>query len=123
MISQVQIINVPVADQQAAHDFYVGTLGFRVVVDLEGGPHGRWLQVAPDGGATTLALMPGAAPATPGSVQGLVLEAEDIDGAVATLRERGVDFPDGIEDMPWARAARFQDPDGNQLVLQTPPTG
>ena len=56
MLQQVQIIQVPVSDQQAAYDFCVGKLGLSVVADVAMGPHGRWLQVAPEGAATTLAL-------------------------------------------------------------------
>jgi catechol 2,3-dioxygenase-like lactoylglutathione lyase family enzyme len=123
MLERVQIIQVPVSDQQVARDFYVDTLGLSVVADVEMGPHGRWLQVAPRGAATTLALVPDGEHAAPGSIGGLVFETSDIDADVATLGNRGVAFPDGIEEMPWARAARFADPDGNVLVLQTPGTG
>ncbi|HSK90899.1 MAG TPA: VOC family protein [Euzebyales bacterium] len=120
MLTNVQIISVPVSDQQAAHDFYVDLLGLSVIADSDMGPHGRWLQVGPDGAATTLALVSGDERAAPGSVGGLVFETTDIDGDVSALARRGVDFAAGIEDMPWARAARFADPDGNLLVLQTP---
>ena len=122
MITHVQIVHVPVSDQQAARGFYVDTLGLEVLADVQMGPHGRWLQVAPRGAATTLALVPGDERTAPGSLGALVLETSDVDKDVALLVERGVDVPDGIEDMPWARAARFSDPDGNTLVLQTPPS-
>lgn len=121
MITGVQIVNVPVSDQQRAHDFYVGRLGFAVVADLEAGPYGRWLQVAPPGATSTLALMSGPHNGSPGSVRGLVFETTDIEADVAALQARGVEFPDGIQDLPWARVARFADPDGNGLALQTAP--
>lgn len=119
MIDAVQIVNVPVSDQQVAYEFYVDHLGLEVVADMEAGPHGRWLQVGPAGASTTLALTP-AEDAAAGSIDGLVFETADIDAAVAALEAQGVVFADGIEDQPWARVARFQDPDGNQLALQTP---
>lgn len=119
MIDAVQIVNVPVSDQQAAYEYYVDRLGLEVVADMEAGPHGRWLQVAPAGASTTLALTP-AEDAAAGSIDGLVFETADIDAAVDALEAQGVDFANGIEDQPWARVARFQDPDGNQLALQTP---
>lgn len=119
MITNVQIINVPVTDQDRAREFYVDTLGLDLVADLSMGPHGRWLQVGASGARTTLALEPDLMPA--GSLRGLVLETADIDAAVAQLQTRGVEFPAGIEDMPWARVARFADPDGNGLALQSPP--
>lgn len=119
MIKNIQILNVPVTDQDAAHRFYVETLGLEVVADQEMDPHGRWLQVAPKNAETSIALT--ASNELAGSVAGLVFETGDIEAAVGRLRQRHVDFPHGIEDMPWGRAARFSDPDGNQLVLQTPP--
>lgn len=119
MIDAVQIVNVPVSDQQAAYEFYVGRLGLEVVADMEAGPHGRWLQVAPTGASTTLAITRAEDEAA-GTIDGLVFETADIDTAVATLEARGIAFGTGIEDQPWGRVARFQDLDGNQLALQTP---
>lgn len=119
MLTHVQIVQVPVSDQQMAYDFYVSRLGLEVVADVEMGPHGRWLQVAPGGAATTLALVPGDERNLAGGGSAVVFESDDIDHDVASLSERGVAFPEGVEDMPWARAARFADPDGNVLVLQT----
>lgn len=118
MLTDVQIINVPVSDQDAAHEFYVGALGLSVLADEQMGPHGRWLQLAPArAGAASLALTMDQA--APGSLRGLVFTTDDIEGDVDRLADAGVAFPDGIQDMPWARAARFTDPDGNELVLQT----
>lgn len=117
MLTGIQLINVPVSDQQRAYDFYVGTLGLAVIADQDGGPHGRWLQVAPAGSATALALTPAEADSPAGSVQGLVFETDDIDSEAARLAQAGIEA--GIEDMPWARALRFSDPDGNGVVLQT----
>lgn len=119
MIESVQIVNVPVSDQQAAYEFYVDRLGLEVVADMSAGPHGRWLQVAPPGASTTLALT-AARDGEAGSLGGLVFETTDIDAAVDALEARGVTFEHGIEDQPWARVARFEDPDSNQLALQTP---
>lgn len=119
MFGHIQIINVPVNDQDLAHDFYVGVLGLEVHADLSMGPHGRWLQVAPPGAATSLALTPATADSPAGSIGGLVFETNDIDAHVLRLTDAGVRFEGDIEEMPWARVARFEDPDGNQLALQT----
>ncbi|WP_242903392.1 VOC family protein [Actinomadura terrae] len=45
-ITSVRLLTVPVSDQDAAKDFYAGTLGFEVVRDQAMGPV-RWLQLAP----------------------------------------------------------------------------
>ncbi|SFN89787.1 MULTISPECIES: VOC family protein [Actinomadura] len=114
-ITHVRSLTVPVSDQDAAKDFYAGTLGFEVVADQAAGPI-RWLQLAPEGADTTVVLanhLPGV-PA--GSVQGLILETSDLDSDCARLRSAGVDV-DGPQDLPWGRQATVTDPDGNGIVL------
>ncbi|WP_433113888.1 glyoxalase superfamily protein [Micromonospora sp. CA-246542] len=119
-VTHVQLLSVPVADQDRARDFYVDVLGFDLVWDNPMGPDGgRWVQVAPPGAATALTLVTWFPTMPPGSLKGLVLETDDLDADVARLRERGVDFVDGgIQSAPWGRYATFDDPDGNGIVLQ-----
>ena len=56
-ITEVGTVIVPVTDQDRAREFYVGTLGFEVRMDAEFAPGERWLEVAPPGAATTIALI------------------------------------------------------------------
>ena len=58
-VTRIGTVIVPVSDQDRALEFYVGTLGFEVRIDGAFGDGGRWLEVAPPGAATTLALVPG----------------------------------------------------------------
>jgi len=58
-LTHVGTVIVPVADQDKALEFYVGTLGFEIRLDGEFAPGERWLEVAPPGAATSLALVPG----------------------------------------------------------------
>ncbi|MFC4017609.1 glyoxalase superfamily protein [Micromonospora sp. GCM10011542] len=119
-VTHVQLVSVPVTDQDRARDFYVDVLGFDLVWDNPMGPDGgRWVQVAPKGAATALTLVTWFPTMPAGSLKGLVLETDDLDGDVARLRERGVTFADGgIQSAPWGRYATFDDPDGNGIVLQ-----
>ncbi|RLP88215.1 hypothetical protein EAD89_17475 [Micromonospora sp. BL4] len=119
-VTHVQLLSVPVADQDRARDFYVDVLGFDLIWDNPMGPDGgRWVQVAPPGAATALTLVTWFPTMPPGSLKGLVLETDDLDADVARLRERGVDFADGgVRSAPWGRYATFDDPDGNGIVLQ-----
>ncbi|TNH21492.1 hypothetical protein FHG89_31390 [Micromonospora orduensis] len=119
-VTHVQLLSVPVTDQDQARDFYVDVLGFDLVWDNPMGPDGgRWVQVAPPGAATALTLVTWFPTMPPGSLKGLVLETDDLDADVARLRERGVDFANGgIQSAPWGRYATFDDPDGNGIVLQ-----
>ncbi|SJN11979.1 hypothetical protein FM113_13570 [Leucobacter sp. 7(1)] len=50
----------------------------------------------------------------------MVFESTDIEADAQILRTKGVDLPNAIERMPWAAALRFEDPDGNQIAIQTP---
>ena len=56
-ITHIHTVIVPVDDQDAALEFYVSTLGFEVRVDGEFAPGQRWLEVAPPGAQTSLALV------------------------------------------------------------------
>jgi catechol 2,3-dioxygenase-like lactoylglutathione lyase family enzyme len=45
----INIVSVPVSDQDRAKDFYVGQLGFELRADNPMGEGQRWLQVGPPG--------------------------------------------------------------------------
>jgi catechol 2,3-dioxygenase-like lactoylglutathione lyase family enzyme len=57
--SKIATVIVPMADQDAAVDFYVGKLGFETRVDIPFGPGpDRWIEVGLPGQETTIALAP-----------------------------------------------------------------
>lgn len=116
-ITHVQLFSLPVRDQDAARDFYVDKLGFELIRD-EVGPGMRWVQVAPKNGGAAITLVTWFPTMPAGSVQGTVLETDDLDGDVAALISRGVAIDGGIQEQPWGRFATFHDVDGNGLVLQ-----
>ena len=118
-ITHVKLLSVPVSDQDRAKDFYVNVLGFTLIADNPMGPGQRWVQVGPKGGATSLTLVTWFATMPPGSLKGLVVETDDLDGDVQALIERGLAIPDGIQDEMWGRYVTFDDPDGNGIVLQS----
>ena len=117
-ITHVQLLSIPVADQDRAKAFYVDRLGFDLVADAPMGPDQRWVQVAPQGAQTSITLVKGFETMPPGSIKGTVLETTDLDAEVAALRDRGVPMDGEIEEAPWGRWATFSDPDGNGFVLQ-----
>lgn len=115
-ISPVSLISVPVADQQVAKTFYTEALGFTVVRDIvEEGQ--QWMEMALDGKAPAITLVTWFPQMPPGSLQGLVFDTNDIAQAREELRARGVEISP-IEGDPWGQYARFNDPDGNGLVLR-----
>jgi catechol 2,3-dioxygenase-like lactoylglutathione lyase family enzyme len=126
-IMQIQVLSLPVTDQDRARDFYVDTLGFELVADTPMGPGQRWVQVRPPAAATSITLVTWFPTMPAGAVKGTVLETGDLDGDVTALRARGVVIDTGIQEEPWGRFVTFDDPDGNGLVLQAtaaaPPAG
>jgi catechol 2,3-dioxygenase-like lactoylglutathione lyase family enzyme len=122
-ITHLQLISLPVADQDRSREFYVGVLGFDLVRDNPMGPDQRWVQVAPKGARTSITLVTWFPTMPPGSVKGTVLETDDLDGDVAALTANGVHIEGGIQEQPWGRFATFDDPDGNGIVLQETSVG
>jgi catechol 2,3-dioxygenase-like lactoylglutathione lyase family enzyme len=108
-VTHVGTVIVPVADQDAALAFYAGTLGFEVRLDAPF-PGGRWLEVAPPGAATSLALVAGDA-------MEVSLATGDVAADHAALVAAGIDAdPDLIELGPGVPPMfTFRDPDGNRF--------
>ncbi|WP_306337658.1 VOC family protein [Streptomyces sp. KL118A] len=111
-ITQVATVGIRVTDQQKAIEFYVDELGFEVRRDAPFGD-GRWIEVAPPGATTTVALVPEGLPV------GIRLTTRDADADHADLRARGVDADAEVLRMGPAVPPMFavRDPDGNDLIL------
>lgn len=115
---RVQVLSVPVTDQDRAKAFYVDALGFDLLEDTPMGPDMRWVQVRPKGGDTSLTLVTWFETMPAGSLKGLVLETDDLDADVAALQGRGITLDGPVREQPWGRFVTFSDPDGNGIVLQ-----
>lgn len=122
-IRKVQLFSIPVTDQDRARDFYVGVLGLELVREFQMGPAMRWVQVRPAGAETSMTLVTWFPGMPPGSLSGLVLETDDLDGDIGRFRERGVVFEGDVRDQPWGRSIALRDPDGNGIVLQATRSG
>lgn len=118
-ISRIQFLTVPVSDQAKARDFYVGKLGFDLIVDVSG-PDGAFVMVAPKGAETGIVL-------ADRPVGGLDHDARvhfqlattDVEADVADLRAQGLEVQDP-EEMPWGRVTSLKDLDGNAIGLLEP---
>jgi len=119
-IESFEIVSVPVSDQQRAKKFYVDVLGFDLIRDVPMGPGTQWIQLAPKGCATTIALVTWFESMKPGGLQGVMLNVSDIDADHALLSGRGLALSP-IAQEPWGRFATFSDPDGNGWILRQPP--
>jgi predicted enzyme related to lactoylglutathione lyase len=117
----VDIVSVPVADQDRAKAFYSDVLGFAVREDADLGEGRRWIELVPPAGGASVALVNWFDTMPAGCVHGLVLGTDDAHKAFDELRARGVQFADeAVQDAPWGRYATFADPDGNGWVLVGP---
>jgi catechol 2,3-dioxygenase-like lactoylglutathione lyase family enzyme len=118
-ITQVGTVMVPVKDQDKAIAFYTEKLGFELRADIPFGGSERWVEVAPAGAATTVALV-SPRPGDPTGIETrIAFSTEDIDADHADLLARGVDVDaevmrmgDPVPPMFW-----FRDPEGNSLMI------
>jgi len=120
-LGAIEILSVPVSDQQRAKEFYERTLGFKLISDDPFDQGMRWVQLEPPAGGTNITLVTWFENMRPGSLGGMVIACENVDEAYEELRGRGADFSSPPEDMPWGRFASLQDPDGNGWLLHQPP--
>jgi catechol 2,3-dioxygenase-like lactoylglutathione lyase family enzyme len=121
-LTHLQLLSVPVTDQDRARDFYTATLGFELIADVQMGPGQRWLQVGIPGGQTSLTLVTWFETMPAGSLRGLVLETGDLRADIKALAGQGVAVSD-VQAAPWGQFVTLEDPDGNGLILQTTARG
>ena len=117
-IEDIQVVSVPVSDQDRAKQFYVHLLGFTLVKDDTSVPGIRWISVAPSGGRVVLTLVTWFGTMPAGSLRGLVMRSGDIESDYQKLLARGVEFEGPPAVQPWGTETVFRDPDGNEFVLQ-----
>ena len=133
---KLEVVLLRVSDVDRAKAFYEN-LGWRLDIDIVAGSF-RGVQITPHNSEASIIFGNGMTPA-PGSLQSLVLAVDDIDAARNDLIARGVDvsevfhfaagpFNDSVknprvagrdpEDRSYFSFASFEDPDGNEWLLQ-----
>jgi len=119
-ITGLRTVGVPVTDQDRAIDFYVGTLGFEKRLDVDMGGGRRWIEVAPGGAATSIALVAAKEGLPAGVETGIRFVAADADAVHAGMRASGVDADDVLRwpGVPPMFAFRDQDGNGMEIVEQ-----
>ena len=119
-ITGVRTVGVPVTDQDRAIGFYVGTLGFEKRLDVDMGGGRRWIEVAPSGAPTSIALVAAKEGLPAGVETGIRFVAADADAVHAGMRASGVDADDVLRwpGVPPMFAFRDQDGNGMEIVEQ-----
>jgi catechol 2,3-dioxygenase-like lactoylglutathione lyase family enzyme len=118
-ITEVGTVIVPVSDQDEALRFYGEVLGFETRSDTPYGDGQRWIEVAPPGGAATIALVLPRESDPIGINTNIGLTTKDADADLADLRARGVEADDEVMRMgdPVPPMFYFSDPDGNRFLV------
>jgi predicted enzyme related to lactoylglutathione lyase len=114
---RIELIPVPVRDVDRSVRFYGSDLGWNVDFDHTVSPELRFVQVTPPGSACSICFGTGLDMMPEGCPQFIQVVVDNADEACAQLRQRGVDCSD-VDEQPWGRFVRFDDPDGNHWALQ-----
>ena len=124
----LEVVTLPVSDVERAKRFYQ-SLGWRLDADLAAGDEFRAVQMTPPHSQCSIHFGKGIPlRAEPGSLDRLFLAVKDINAAREDLISRGVDVSEVYEQRPpgfesiegtsYFLYASFNDPDGNNWLLQ-----
>ena len=119
-ISTINLVMIPSTDQDRSIEFYEGALGFEKRTDVPFGGEYRWVEVAPAGADTVIALCPPAPDTEVGGRQtGISLQTADIDAYHAQLTASGIDVDAEVSRMgdPVPPLFWLRDPEGNTLMV------
>ncbi len=102
----IEILMIPVADQQKAKEFYL-KLGFQIIIEAPMGEGQTWIQLGLPNESTTISLA---------NFQGIIFETDDIEKEIAELKTQGIEAGK-VDGTPWGKFAWMKDLDGNALCL------
>jgi catechol 2,3-dioxygenase-like lactoylglutathione lyase family enzyme len=126
---KLEVVTLPVSDVDRAKGFYQ-SLGWRLDADIVRGENFRVVQLTPPHSDCSISFGKGLTTAEPGSARRLILAVDDIDAARAELIGRGADVSELFhldggrapgrdpEGRSYQTYAAFNDPDGNEWLLQ-----
>jgi lactoylglutathione lyase len=116
-ITGVRTIGVPVRDQDKALEYYTGTLGFTVRLDVAMSGGRRWIEVAPAGAPTSIALVQAKDGVPAGVETGLRFMTADADAVHAELLAAGTDVDDVLRWPGVPAMFALRDQDGNRMEV------
>ncbi len=120
-VTAIRTVGVPVADQERALEFYVGTLGLEKRLDAVLPDGSRWVEVGPIGGGTSVALVP-----EPDRVPidtGIRFSTHRAETARRRLRASGAKVGEILRWPGVPAMFEVRDQDGNSLVMVEEPNG
>ncbi len=120
-LTDIRSVAVPVRDQDAALAFYVDRLGFEKRLDAPISANMRWVEVAPPGAATSIALVAGPDNPSPGVDTGVRFTVRDAEAEHRTMRDREVAVGELLAWPGVPPMFTFDDPDGNRFYVVAEP--
>ncbi|MCW2710494.1 MAG: Glyoxalase/bleomycin resistance protein/dioxygenase [Marmoricola sp.] len=117
---KIELIPLAVADVDRSVEFYGTTVGWNVDFDQTVHEGLRFVQVTPPGSACSICFGIGLEMLPDGQKQMIQVVVGSAEEARDHLRGRGVECSD-VDEQPWGRFVRFEDPDGNRWALQQLP--
>jgi predicted enzyme related to lactoylglutathione lyase len=105
----------PVTDMARSRGFYEGVIGLNpgMVHEMPGGQ--AWTEYELGDGTFAIGKAPGWNPSPEGA--SIAFEVEDFDGAIASLREKGIAFKMEPFETPVCHMAFISDPDGSSVCI------
>jgi catechol 2,3-dioxygenase-like lactoylglutathione lyase family enzyme len=120
MIRGIDLVAIPVGNQDVALQFYTEKLGFKILTDQPFMPNQRWIELLIPGADTKVALFtPAGQESRIGTFQSVTFACDDVMATYKILESKGVNFAKPPKTESWGTAAIFKDPDGNQFVLSS----
>jgi len=120
-ITDIRTIGVNVSDQEHALSFFTDPLGFETRLDAPLSPTTRWVEVAPPGAGTSIALNASEDAQDVGTDTGIRFTVPDAQAAHAALEERGVAVGELLRWPEVPPMFAFDDPDGNRFYIVEEP--
>ena len=114
-IRSIAFTSYPVTDLRRSRAFYEGILGLKYETGKEQDGMGFAEYEAGGGYFSILTGIPNWKPSDHGPA--IAFEVEDFDAAIATLREKGVEFAMEPFPTPVCHMALIFDPDRNQVII------
>jgi len=115
-MKKIEVISVPVSDQETSKTFYQ-KLGFQVMVEAPMGNHQTWLQMGFEGTEASITLVNWFENMKAGSMQGLVIKVDDVKTEMEELIAKGITVGK-LDDTPYGKFCTIADPDGNTITLR-----
>jgi predicted enzyme related to lactoylglutathione lyase len=121
MLRAIDIVSIPVHDQDTALKFYTEKLGFKIATNQYFGEgKQRWIELLIPGAETRLALFtPEGHENRVGGFQPVTFRCDDVFATADALKSRGVKLAAEPKKEVWGTMAIFKDPDGNEFVFSS----